>query len=189
MPVYPAHVLKNWMVLDTSRNTTTRCSRQRPHIVNESDVVRGNSITIRRRNDYWAEKYRRNVGLNNFDQIQEVVVRDENLAFEMFKRGTRLHGCGSASVGSRDELRSDSDGLIQKRKVFNEYPQSLVGIGFNTRREPWTTSGATRHCASVQSRAVHREAVLQRIQAQELAFSATTRIPTIPRSPYDPSWP
>ena len=26
-----------------------------PYIVNESDVVRGNSITIRRRNDYWAE--------------------------------------------------------------------------------------------------------------------------------------
>ena len=60
------------------------------YIVNESDVVRGHrsagAMTI-------AEKYRRNVGLNNFDQIQEVVVRDENLAFEMFKRGdpiTRL---------------------------------------------------------------------------------------------------
>ena len=26
-----------------------------PYIVNESDVVKGNSITIRRRNDYWAE--------------------------------------------------------------------------------------------------------------------------------------
>ena len=29
-----------------------------PYIVNEADVIKGKSVSIRRRNDYWAEKYR-----------------------------------------------------------------------------------------------------------------------------------
>ena len=42
---------------------------------------------MRQRTDYWAEKDRRNVGLNNFATIKQQVVRDENLEFERVKRG------------------------------------------------------------------------------------------------------
>ncbi len=58
-----------------------------PYIVNDSDIEKGKSVTLRRRKDYWAEKYRVNIGQNNFDQYKSVVVRDENLAIEMEKKG------------------------------------------------------------------------------------------------------
>jgi microcin C transport system substrate-binding protein len=73
-----------------------------PYVVNETDVVKGQSVTIRRRNDYWAERHRRNVGLNNFDEIREIVVRDQNLAFEMFKRGAS-GSKSSISIGCSSE--------------------------------------------------------------------------------------
>ena len=41
-------------------------------MVNEKDIDKGKSITIRRRKDYWAEKARANVGMNNFDEIREI---------------------------------------------------------------------------------------------------------------------
>ncbi len=37
---------------------------------------------MRRRKDYWGAKARANVGLDNFDELNFTVVRDENLAFE-----------------------------------------------------------------------------------------------------------
>jgi microcin C transport system substrate-binding protein len=81
MPILPAHVLKtvngerylkeyNYKLLPGSG----------PYTINEVDVVKGRSVTIRRRMDYWAEKARRNVGMNNFDEIREIVVRDQKLA-------------------------------------------------------------------------------------------------------------
>ena len=42
---------------------------------------------MRRRKDYWGDKASANVGLNNFDELRFTVVRDDNLAFEMFKKG------------------------------------------------------------------------------------------------------
>ena len=59
-----------------------------PYIVDEADVDQGQVASrSAAASDYWAEKDRRNVGLNNFDEIRQIVVRDQNLAFEMFKKG------------------------------------------------------------------------------------------------------
>ena len=58
-----------------------------PYIVSESDIDKGKMIKVHRRKDYWAEKERRNIGSANFDELQEVTVRDRNLEFEMFKKG------------------------------------------------------------------------------------------------------
>ena len=49
-----------------------------PYIINEQDIVKGKSILIRRRKDYWGEKARANIGTNNFDALSFVTVRDEN---------------------------------------------------------------------------------------------------------------
>ena len=160
-----------------------------PYIVNESDVVRGTSITIRRRKDYWAESHRRNIGLYNFDDIQQVVVRDENLRFEMFKRGDLDYHLVVDPRQWVQEMNFDrvQTGLVQKRKVFNEYPQSLVGIGFNTRREPWGDIRVRRALAHLFNRELDDlEAVLRRVQAEELYFFGNYANPNNPKTPYDP---
>src|SRR5271154_7100081 len=77
MVIFPAHVLKtlngdgyikeyNYKLLPGS------C----PYTIHEEDFVKGQSITVRRRKDYWAASARANVGLNNFDELHFAVVRD-----------------------------------------------------------------------------------------------------------------
>ena len=75
-----------------------------------ADVDKGKACRIRRRHDYWAEKHRRNVGTGNFDEIREIVVRDQNLAFEMFKKGDLDYYFVNISrrVGRGAELRPAS---------------------------------------------------------------------------------
>ena len=63
MIVLPAHVLKNVdgarYIKDYNFKTLPGTG---PYTISESDVVKGKSISVRRRKDYWGEKDRRNVG-------------------------------------------------------------------------------------------------------------------------------
>jgi microcin C transport system substrate-binding protein len=141
MPILPAHVLKavngdryvkeyNFKLLPGTG----------PYVINEADVVKGRSITIRRRPGYWAENVRRNIGSNNFDEIREIVVRDQKLAIEMFKRGDLDYYAPVNATFWVQEL-GDIDriqrGLIQKRKVYNDNPMGTVGMAINMRKPPF----------------------------------------------------
>jgi len=79
------------------------------------------------------------VGLYNFDEIRLTVVRDQNLAFEMFKRGDRDYHYVAISQQWVQELNTPNfqRGLLVKQKVFNNYPQGTQWLAFNTRRQPW----------------------------------------------------
>lgn len=140
LPIYPAHVLKG---LDGARYIREYNDKMLPgtgpYIVNTADVDKGRSIRIHRRPDYWAEKYRRNIGTGNFEEIREVTVRDRNLEFEMVKRGDLdFYNVNRAQMWV-EELNFDKiqNGQVQKRKVWNHAPNSIQGIAFNTRRPPY----------------------------------------------------
>lgn len=141
MPILPAHVLKtvngdryvkeyNFKLLPGTG----------PYVINEADVVKGRSVTIRRRQGYWAENVRRSIGSNNFDEIREVVVRDQKLAIEMFKRGDLDYFAPVNATFWVQEL-GDIDriqrGLIQKRKVYNDKPVGMRGFAINMRKPPF----------------------------------------------------
>jgi microcin C transport system substrate-binding protein len=110
-----------------------------PYVVREEDIDRGNRITIRRRTDYWAEGHRANVGIFNFDEITEIVVRDRNLAFEMAKRGDLdFYTVSRAQMWVQElEFEQIQQGWMQKRKIFTQEPQGLAMLGFNTRTAPF----------------------------------------------------
>jgi microcin C transport system substrate-binding protein len=110
-----------------------------PYILRDQDVVKGRSMSIRRRNDYWAEKERRNVGMSNFEEIRWVVVLDQKLVFEMFKKGELDYYYVNISREWIEEMNFDrvQRGLIQKRKIFTQAPSRIQGIAFNFRREPF----------------------------------------------------
>jgi len=141
MSIMPAHVLKN---VDGAAYLKDYNFKLIPgsgaYKVEESDIVKGKSVSIRRRTDYWAEKVRRNVGLNNFDEIREIVVRDQKLAFEMFKKGDIDDYYVNVSREWVEELNFDrvQRGLIQKRKIYNDAPSGFGGIAFNMRKEPFS---------------------------------------------------
>ena len=140
MFILPAHVLKGvtgeTFVKQFNYNMPPGTG---PYQIREQDVERGRSIRIRRRNDYWAATHRRNIGTSNFDEVQQVVVRDRNLEFEMFKRGDVDYYFVSRAQEWVQELNYPNikRGLNQKRKIFNHKPVGIAGLGINTRREPY----------------------------------------------------
>jgi microcin C transport system substrate-binding protein len=144
MSIFPAHVLRD---IDGETYLTDYNFKMLPgtgpYIVNEEDVISGQSVTIRRRDrdSYWAADARTNVGIGNFDAIRKTVVRDRNLALEMFKRGDLDYYYVTVSREWIEELSPDTDriaqGLIQKRKIYNSAPSGVQGLAFNTRRGPW----------------------------------------------------
>ena len=140
MLILPAHVLKDLNGATYVRDYNFKSlPNTGPYALKESDIEKGKSVTVRRRNDYWAEKARLNAGLNHFNSVRWTIVRDQNLAFEMFKRVDFDVFQVNRSRQWVQELDFDKvqNGLIQKRKVFNDQPEGLQGFPMNTRRAPF----------------------------------------------------
>lgn len=164
--IFPAHVLKGVNGAAYIRDYNYKMlPGSGPYIVHEQDINKGNSIKITRRKDYWAEKDRRNVGLYNFDEVQQLVVRDRNLEFERFKRGDiDVHWVQRAQMWVQElNYPNIKRGLNQKRKIFNNNPQGVQGVAINTRREPFTdvrVRKALRHL-------FHREVMIEKLAFNE----------------------
>jgi microcin C transport system substrate-binding protein len=113
-----------------------------PYLVNPDEVKKGQSITIRRRNDYWAEKEPQNVGKYNFDYMRFDVIQDSRLEFEKFKKGDLdlVELTSVTKVQNWQDLDNNEEfkrGLILKRDVYNKMPSGVRGICFNMRKPPF----------------------------------------------------
>jgi microcin C transport system substrate-binding protein len=140
MYIFPAHVLKDVDGEAYLRDYNFKMlPGSGPYAVHVEDIKKGSSITIRRRQDYWAENDRQHVGLNNFELVREIVVRDRNLEFEMFKKGDLDYYFVSSAQMWVEELDFDNiqRGLVQKRKIFNHAPGGVAGLAFNMRKVPF----------------------------------------------------
>jgi microcin C transport system substrate-binding protein len=138
--VFPAHVLKNLDGATYLRDYNFKLlPGTGPYTVTDEDIRKGTSVSIRRRKDHWAERYRANIGQFNFDEQRYTVVRDQNLAFEQFKRGDLDYYSVNISQQWVQEFTFDDvqRGAVVKRKVFNNYPAVTQFLAFNTRRQPW----------------------------------------------------
>ncbi|HHE46109.1 MAG TPA: hypothetical protein ENL08_00205, partial [Bacteroidetes bacterium] len=58
-----------------------------PYILSKEDIHKGRSLTIKKRHDYWDKDNPKGKGGANFEKIKFVVVNDERLTFEKFKKG------------------------------------------------------------------------------------------------------
>ncbi|MBI2821522.1 MAG: ABC transporter substrate-binding protein [Acidobacteria bacterium] len=191
LPVLPAHVLKNIDGAAYLRDYNFRLlPGSGPYVVREEDIKKGRSVSLRRRNDYWAEKQRRNVGLYNFGEIREIVVRDENLAFEMFKKGDLDQYYVARAKMWVEELDFDNvgRGLIQKRKIFNNNPNGVQGFAFNTRRAPYSDIRVRKALTFL----LNRELMIQKLFYNEYVplnsyyAGSVYENPNNPQNRYDP---
>ena len=110
-----------------------------PYIVDKKEIKTGQSIMIRRRSDYWAEKEKFNSGLNNFDLIRFEVIPDDGLQFEKFKKGEiDVYLVYRASIWQEkfdfDEFKR---GVVNRIKIFNENAAGISGICMNMRKAPF----------------------------------------------------
>ncbi len=150
-----------------------------PYAVAEQDVDKGRQLRIRRRNDYWAANHRRNTGLHNFDEIQQQVVRDRNLEFEMFKRGDiDWYFVQRAQMWVQElNFTNIQRGLNQKRKIWNHNPVGIAGTAFNTRQAPYN---------DVRVRRALRHLYNRESMVEKMMFNEYTLIDSFfPASPYE----
>jgi microcin C transport system substrate-binding protein len=161
-----------------------------PYRLDEADIDKGNSVSIRRRDDYWAANVRRNIGLYNVGEVREIVVRDRNLTFEMFKKGDIDTYYVNISREWVEELNFDrvQRGLIQKRKVFNDNPSGIQGLAFNTRKEPFSDLRVRKGLALL----MNRQRLIERLFFNEYVpqnsyySGGIYENPNNPKNEYDP---
>lgn len=190
--IFPAHVLKNVDGAAYVRDYNFKMlPGSGPYIINESDVQKGKSVSVRRRSNYWAEKDRRNVGLNNFDEIRGILVRDESLAFEMFKKGDLDFHYVRISREWVEEMNFDrvQRGLIQKVKIFNDYPIGISGIALNTRKAPFDDIRVRQALAAFFNRDLLIDKLFYKEYLPQHSYhpGGIYENPNNPRSTYDPS--
>ncbi|MBN2171209.1 MAG: ABC transporter substrate-binding protein [Candidatus Krumholzibacteriota bacterium] len=110
-----------------------------PYELLPENIVNGVSLTLTRRDDWWGKDDPANAGIYNFDEIEWVVVLDERLALEKFKKGELdVYSVNRASWWvnefNYDEIQR---GVQLKRKIYNEEVQGLSGLAMNTRKPPF----------------------------------------------------
>jgi microcin C transport system substrate-binding protein len=161
-----------------------------PYILSEADIEKGKSITIRRRKDYWAEKYRANVGQYNFDEYKLSVVRDENLAWEMLKKGELDYYYVNRPEVWMEQTNTDAfqRGILLKRAVFNNTPADNIFIAFNTRRKPWDDIRVRKALTMLLNRQQIIEKLYYNIFVPSHSFFSATvyENPGNPKNLYDP---
>jgi microcin C transport system substrate-binding protein len=191
LPILPAGVLKT---IDGSRYLTdfnfTPLPGSGPYVLDQAGIQKGQRLTLHRRSDYWADNYRRNAGLHNFDEIHAVVLRDPSLAIEAFKRGDVDYQVVTSSrqwVQSLD-IEQVRRGLIQRRKIFTDAPLGIQGLAFNTRRAPWNDIRVRQALAHLVNRELLIEKFFFREYTPQNSFFAGGEYenPHNPRTPYDP---
>jgi len=109
------------------------------YIVDKNEIKKGQSVMIRRRSDYWGEKEKFATGLYNFDLVRFEFVTDETMEFEKFKKGETdvMLVNRSQTWAEKFDFDDFKRGVINRRRVFNEYPAGTSGLAMNMRKEPF----------------------------------------------------
>ena len=158
-----------------------------PYMMHAKDLDKGNSITMTKRDDWWAKDERWATGLYNFHKIKLVTIRDQELMYEMFKRGDLdWFTVGRAQRWVEDIPKENvvKQGWVQARRVFNESPEGFQGLAFNTRKPPFNNKNVRKaFCYSLQPREAVQEAVLQPVRLHRLDLSRAATGATPRRTP------
>lgn len=131
MPIFARHATNPATFPETSFTPLTGSG---PYLVTE--VKPGESITITRRKDFWAEDHPLIRGLHNIETIRYDYFRDSNALFEAFKAGLldiRIEPDPTRWSTGYD-FPAIRDGRILRRSAKFDLPKGMSAFVFNTRR-------------------------------------------------------
>lgn len=105
-----------------------------PYVI--ADVRPGETLTLKRDPNYWANDLPSRRGFNNYDQIRLTYFRDENAMFESFKKGLiDVFIEADASRWAKDYgFPAVVEGKVVKDVFKSGVPSGMLGYVFNTRR-------------------------------------------------------
>lgn len=101
-----------------------------------SKVKEGRYYILKRRKDYWGDILPHHRGMYNFDSIKFKVIRDDNVAFEAFKKGS--FDIFTAITAKRWATETNTihfkNNWIIRKKIYNYKPQGFSGLVLNMRK-------------------------------------------------------
>lgn len=102
-----------------------------PYFVRDEDVVKGVSVTLTRKKDWWAGDHKFYKHRYNADKVVFRVIRDESKAFEMFRVGEMDYYRGLIQPEywyEKSEVREFFNGYIEKHIFHHQYPLTPWGL-------------------------------------------------------------
>ena len=108
------------------------------YVIKPEDIVKGRSITMSRVRNWWARERKYSRNLYNVDRIRYLLIRDEEKAFELFKKGQiDMFPLGLPKRWYElMEIPAVFNGYIHKVTFYNEYPRVPRGIYLNHSKKP-----------------------------------------------------
>ncbi|HEX2463586.1 MAG TPA: ABC transporter substrate-binding protein, partial [Thermoanaerobaculia bacterium] len=109
-------------------------------LASESDIKKGESVTVTRRGDWWAENEPWAKNTYNFGKVRFLVIRDEELEYEQFKKGDLDWFIVRRAQQWVEEAPREAvvqNGWVKMRKIWNKAPQGFAGLAFNQRVAPF----------------------------------------------------
>ncbi len=140
-----------------------------PYSMKPKDLKKGQSLTLTRRDDWWAEDEPLSKNTYNFQKIKFIVIRDQELEFEKFKAGELdYYRVTRAQRWVEDIPREPliDKGWIQKRKIYNQAPQGFSGFCMNMRKPPFDD----RRVRQAFSHLFNRERLMDKLFFNEYEF-------------------
>ncbi len=143
-----------------------------PYYMKDEDLKKGESLQLTRRTDWWAENEPWAKHTYNFDKIRSTVVRDEELEFQMFKKGDLDHFTPTRAQKWVQEYPNEEickKGWVKRRKVFTQSPRGFSGLEFNMREKPFDNKDVRLAFAHL----FNRERLMEKLFFNEYEFLNT----------------
>ena len=112
------------------------------------------SVTLERRNDWWARGRAMNQGINNFQTLTYRFFTDQDNAFEALKKGDiDIYAVYTARLWANETQgeRFDKHWIV-KQRVTNHQPVGFQGFAMNMRRAPYDDLRVRRALAMLLDR-------------------------------------
>jgi microcin C transport system substrate-binding protein len=110
-----------------------------PYFVDTDGMVMGQTISLKRRSDWWDQDNPAGAGTYNIGEYKFVVVKDPNLEYEKVKKGEIDYFTVPKAQWWAEEipkLEPVRRGLLVPRKFYTDAPKGTSGMAINTTRPP-----------------------------------------------------
>lgn len=109
-----------------------------PYVINPDKTKKGRKVVFERVKNWWGEDKRYFKNMYNFDQIVLEVVRNAEVAYELFKKQElNVFTPSEVQWSKKSDFSAVNKGYIKKQKLYTDVWSGMRGLFFSTQQKPW----------------------------------------------------